>query len=387
MVTEETILCRRRRRAVLVGCGAIGSHAAPLLARLPDLAELVLIDPDTYDESNLQGQAILPSEVGMPKVTALARRIRRQAPGLKVETAQQPVELVPRGWFRNAVVISAVDSRRARAAINEIGWPLGETIIDAGVDGANWLARCNVYRPGDGHACLECAWNDADYRARDSVVSCQGSLDVGATNAPASLSSIAAGLLVAACHQLSTGQLDSAPSCYQVLYDYRHHRCHHTKYTPNPDCRFDHQIWDVRTQAMSLKDTSLGAFLSSMAPASHGNLQLPGNHFARRLVCRCGAMRDRVLVLERALTPARTRCSSCGGQLAVSAFHAQSHVPLPVDARHARRSLWSIGLRPGDIVALGDATTMRHIELVNLPAGTGKALIATSSPGGSDDHD
>ena len=43
---------------IIVGLGGIGSAVVPLVARLPGIASMILIDPDFYAESNLSSQTI-----------------------------------------------------------------------------------------------------------------------------------------------------------------------------------------------------------------------------------------------------------------------------------------------------------------------------------------
>ena len=54
----------RRTRVTLIGAGLIGTFAAPLLARIPDLDEVLIVDPELYELENLLYQNIDPSDVG-----------------------------------------------------------------------------------------------------------------------------------------------------------------------------------------------------------------------------------------------------------------------------------------------------------------------------------
>src|SRR6185503_20877711 len=95
--TEPPIVRRRRRRpsrkagrkgsarvAVVGSGGNIGSHLVELLARMPEVGTLLLIDPDSYSKRNLPSQALLPEDVGRAKVAVQARRLARLRPSLEV---------------------------------------------------------------------------------------------------------------------------------------------------------------------------------------------------------------------------------------------------------------------------------------------------------------
>ncbi len=157
----------RDRSVVVIGLGNIGSHLVPHLARLPPVARLVLVDPDTYDANNLQSQDFSSSAVGGSKVAVQARRLRQINPHLRIDTLPRAVETVPMGRLRGAVILACVDSRAARQTINQIAWRLGVPWIDAGVEPRAGLARVNAYLPGPSTPCLECAWGDDDYAHLD----------------------------------------------------------------------------------------------------------------------------------------------------------------------------------------------------------------------------
>lgn len=80
---------------ILAGLGNIGSHVVPLLARDASLRRVVLIDSDTYDETNLATQDIEPRDVGKAKAHVQARRLRRLNPKLKVDAIARPIQCVP----------------------------------------------------------------------------------------------------------------------------------------------------------------------------------------------------------------------------------------------------------------------------------------------------
>src|SRR5262249_13379669 len=151
----------------------IASHLGPLLARIADLEHVTLIDRDHYEEKNLGGQAITPSDLGKSKAAVQRRRLRQIRPSLSVEAIAAPLEDLPLGLFRADLILLCLDSREARGRGTEIAWRLGVPWLDAGVRADGLLARVNAYDPQlVGGPCLECAWGEADYRALEQSYPC-----------------------------------------------------------------------------------------------------------------------------------------------------------------------------------------------------------------------
>jgi hypothetical protein len=57
----------------LIGCGGVGSYAAPVLAKLGKPSELLLVDGDKLESKNLDRQLFREDQLGMFKAEALAR--------------------------------------------------------------------------------------------------------------------------------------------------------------------------------------------------------------------------------------------------------------------------------------------------------------------------
>lgn len=360
-----------RKRLVIVGGGAIGSHAVPLAGRLADVSHITLVDGDVYSQANLFSQSIDPADVGRPKVDVLARRLRRQTPGMTVEPIFDWVEHVPLGRLRADAVLCCVDSLNARRLVNERAWRLGVPLIDSGVDGFNWLARTNIYYPGPDRPCLQCAWTPSEYAAQHQVYACESaSSGAAATNAPASLGAIAGALLISMCQQFLNGDLTPESRCRQVLWDCLHHRCLETTYQINRHCRFDHQCWEIRPLAIAPEATPLGEFIELLGggtPETPLALQVAGQSFVSRLICpSCGRSRNGSIYLDRALSPARRRCRECGDPMSVSGFHALEWLAFTgqPSRRLAARTLSSIGFRTGDIVTTQRGDRRCHVEFV-----------------------
>ncbi len=72
----------------ILGCGAVGSWIAVQLAH-SGLQNITLIDGDLVEESNLNRSVFLGSDVGVPKVQALASALHRISPSIQVRAIQK----------------------------------------------------------------------------------------------------------------------------------------------------------------------------------------------------------------------------------------------------------------------------------------------------------
>ena len=75
----------RAARIGIAGAGGLGSNAALMLAR-SGIGNLLLVDDDVVDASNLNRQQYWPRHVGRPKVEALAELLLELNPELTVAT-------------------------------------------------------------------------------------------------------------------------------------------------------------------------------------------------------------------------------------------------------------------------------------------------------------
>ena len=105
---------------MIFGQGGIGSHLAFFLARTG--ADLILVDFDTVDESNLAGQLYGKEDVGKPKVNAMVNVITRLCGETKVTAMNvQATEDENTQWYallnRADVVCVTFDSIAARSLV------------------------------------------------------------------------------------------------------------------------------------------------------------------------------------------------------------------------------------------------------------------------------
>ena len=162
-LTDQSLADLARLRIGIVGCGGLGPILAENLARL-GVGELVLVDPDQLDESNLNrwlgGRA---SEIGRNKAELLAEHIVQELPWIK---CQAVVENLLDGAATDALVdcdfvFGGLDSDAARLFLNRLSIQYLIPYFDVSVKvqvkpSFDFLARFVPILPGH-TACMECA--------------------------------------------------------------------------------------------------------------------------------------------------------------------------------------------------------------------------------------
>ena len=146
-----------RSTALVVGCGALGSGCAELLARA-GVGALRLVDRDYLEEHNLQRQSLYDERMlgeGLPKAVAASRRILEINSGIRAEprptdlTAENTLEM-----FEGAdVVLDGTDNWETRYLLNDASVATGVPWVYGGVIGAGGVSMAVL--PGS-TPCLRC---------------------------------------------------------------------------------------------------------------------------------------------------------------------------------------------------------------------------------------
>jgi len=353
----------------VVGVGNIGLYLIGLLARMPSVGRVTVIDRDRYELSNLDSQDILPSDVGKAKAAVAARRLTRIHPSMRVVAIANDVQYVPLGRLRADVILACLDSKAARCIVNQSAWRLGVPWIDAGVNAADGLwAGVTVYVPGEGRPCLECAWSELDYRRMEQSHPC----DEGAISARSSGSTAALGMLAAArqameARKLLAGDTDHLLAGRRVLIDGQANSHTVTAFRANPDCRFDHQTWPIESAPVDAGGTIgqacelAGAGVAGRSPVTIG---MEGRPFVTAVQClECGQSRE-ILRLRGRLRRTDQVCPSCGGKAAPVGFRMQDRLDAAASRSGVRRrSLRSVGVRDGDVLICNCNGHTRYYEI------------------------
>ncbi|HET9783497.1 MAG TPA: ThiF family adenylyltransferase [Terriglobales bacterium] len=144
-------------RVAIVGCGALGTAQADLLARA-GVGRLRLIDRDYVEASNLQRQTLFDEEdarQGLPKAIAAQRRLRAVNSGVEVEAEVADVEPgnIEKLLAASDLLLDGTDNLETRYLLNDFAVSRGLPWIYGAAVGARGMTFTVL--PGE-TACLEC---------------------------------------------------------------------------------------------------------------------------------------------------------------------------------------------------------------------------------------
>lgn len=149
------------RRVTVVGCGAVGSHAAGSLAA-SGVGSLLLIDPEELESGNIHRHLLGAADLGQKKVEALAVRLRERFPQASIEAVARKIEEVleekPEMVTGTDLVFVALGDETLELRLNDF---LGDAVgrIHVWLEplglGGHVLATGIRSRPG----CLDCLYH------------------------------------------------------------------------------------------------------------------------------------------------------------------------------------------------------------------------------------
>lgn len=374
----------------LVGCGATGSAAAFLLARVESVRELRLIDHDVIEPHNLMGQS-MPGGVrpGTPKAKALATAIQAIRPDLRVVPIVDRVENRPAGEvFGATVVFSNLDGQAARRYTVEQAWQFGVPVIDCGVLAQGRLVRVTLYAPEPELACVICGIDPAVGGVSEQTYPCAGdeaAVTPAPTNAPAWLGTMAASLQVAELEKVVRPGPSRLLVGQELLMDVRFHRQYISWLPRNPACPFHHHPWAIEKLECTPGDLSLAkAFALTLPPGTRtgGNLprwlrgtnlslSVPTKQFVRSVQCgECGHRRS-LLRLRHRLRESDLACPRGHGEMLQIPHDIVDRLYATCLDRELSQSLYSIGLKGADLFTISGPHGDRHFLLRGSGAGAG----------------
>ena len=134
-------------RVCVVGCGGLGGYISELLIRL-GVGEIVAVDGDSFDESNLNRQLFCTLEaVGKGKAEAVKARAATINPAVKVTAVsefltEENAESIIAGC---SLVIDALDTIEARRVLHKACKKLGITMVFGAI--GPWHIQFGVIPP------------------------------------------------------------------------------------------------------------------------------------------------------------------------------------------------------------------------------------------------
>lgn len=155
---------------LLIGAGGIGCGAALALAA-GGADELLVLDDDVVDESNLQRQVLhSAATVGIAKVDSLSRTLAGRFPSVRVTTERGrfTAETADRWLEACAVAIDGSDSLPTKFLANDAAVLLRKPVVHAAAVGT--MAQL-VTVPARGRPCYRCLFEELP-QADDAAPSC-----------------------------------------------------------------------------------------------------------------------------------------------------------------------------------------------------------------------
>ena len=149
-------------KAVIIGCGALGTAHANALARA-GVGRLRIVDRDYVEESNLQRQSLFDendARESLPKAVAAERKLKQinsgvQAEGIVADATSRNIEDLVRGFD---VIVDGTDNFEARYLLNDVAVKQGIPWVYGAVVASSAVTMTIL--PGRG-PCLACVFPDA----------------------------------------------------------------------------------------------------------------------------------------------------------------------------------------------------------------------------------
>jgi molybdopterin/thiamine biosynthesis adenylyltransferase len=125
------------RDVLVAGLGSVGSYVAEQLVRA-GIGGLALVDPEQVEAANLSRSAYEAADVGHPKVEALAGRLFRVQPALRLALHARAVQDLPPQALDAAIraahlVIAATDDPAAQRALDRFAYARGRPALFVGL--------------------------------------------------------------------------------------------------------------------------------------------------------------------------------------------------------------------------------------------------------------
>ena len=136
-------------RVAVIGCGGLGGYIIEELARL-GVGQIVAVDPDVFEEHNLNRQILATTaSLGLDKVAAARDRVAQINPAVTVTTVKDAFGLANgRELLAGAcVAVDALDSIAHRLELAQVSCELGIPMVHGAIGG--WYGHVATQFPGE----------------------------------------------------------------------------------------------------------------------------------------------------------------------------------------------------------------------------------------------
>ena len=134
-------------KITVIGCGGIGGETIEMLARM-GIGELVLVDKDAFDLSNLNRQTLATiADLGLDKSAVAAEKVRLINPYVKVTTFNEHIDQsnIEKVIGDSDIVIDALDNVLTRVIVSRAAKENGIPYIHGAIHGT--LGQITVFLP------------------------------------------------------------------------------------------------------------------------------------------------------------------------------------------------------------------------------------------------
>ena len=134
-------------KITVIGCGGIGGETIEMLARM-GIGELVLVDKDAFDLSNLNRQTLATiADLGLDKSAVAAEKVRLINPYVKVTTFNEHIDQsnIEKVIGDSDIVIDALDNVLTRVIVSRAAKEKGIPYIHGAIHGT--LGQITVFLP------------------------------------------------------------------------------------------------------------------------------------------------------------------------------------------------------------------------------------------------
>jgi molybdopterin/thiamine biosynthesis adenylyltransferase len=134
-------------KITVIGCGGIGGETIEMLARM-GIGELILVDEDAFDLSNLNRQTLASiADLGLDKSAVAAEKVRLINPYVKVTTFNEHVDQtnIDKVIGDSDIVIDALDNVLTRVIVSRKAKEKGIAYIHGAIHGT--LGQVTVFLP------------------------------------------------------------------------------------------------------------------------------------------------------------------------------------------------------------------------------------------------
>lgn len=147
-ISEENMLTLQEKKVCIVGCGGLGGYIVEMLARV-GVGSLVLVDGDSFAESNLNRQLISnESNLGKKKATECENRVRLINSQISTTAFTEYLDKNNASEILGGshIVMDALDNPESRIILEKSCEELNIPLVHGAIGG--WYGQVSLVMPG-----------------------------------------------------------------------------------------------------------------------------------------------------------------------------------------------------------------------------------------------